>query len=113
MIRSSPPLFTQEVCNLVGCFRGKSALDQGVALIAIFFADGAGDDDLLAVFERIGRIDYDGVLRRDALQDFDAVAEITADGELLQYEPAIGADDRDESAFRPEKQRIDRHRKTV
>ena len=84
-----------------------------MALIAIFFADGAGDGDRFAVFERIGRIDYDSVLRRNALEDFDAVTEITADGELLQYKPAIETDDRDESSFRPEKQRIDRHRKTV
>jgi hypothetical protein len=43
----------------------------------------------------------------------DAVTEIAADGELLQHEPAIGADDGDESAFRPEKQCIDGHRKPV
>src|SRR5580704_6230427 len=84
-----------------------------LALIAIFFAARAGDGDRFAVFERIGRIDYDAALRRNTLEYFDAVTEITADGELLQHKPAIGTDDCDESPFRPEKQRIDRHRKTV
>src|ERR1700676_2915991 len=40
-------------------------------LIGVF---RAGDGNLLAVFQRVGGINYDGVLRFNTLEHFDAVA---------------------------------------
>ncbi len=55
---------------------------------------GAGDADLIAVGNAVGRRDDDAVVRRDARRQFDIAAEIAGDGHGLEQHLVVGADGR-------------------
>ena len=69
--------------------------------------------NLLAIFQRIGRIDHDGIAVINAFENFDAVAEVPADGQLLERKAVIRADDGRHGAFGTEEQGVDGQREAL
>ena len=68
---------------------------------------------LLPSFERIGRVNHDRVLRFDALENLDTIAEIAPDGQLFLDEAVIRPNNGDHGAFGPEEQGIYRDGKPM
>src|SRR6266702_7091875 len=56
---------------------------------------GAGDADLIAVGDAVGRRDDDAVVRRDTGRQFDILAEVAGDGDGLEQHLVVSADGRD------------------
>jgi len=64
------------------------------------------DVHLLAVFERVWRVENDPIVRLEPVKNFEAGAVIAADGERLQACVVIGIDHYGAESFGAEEQRV-------
>src|SRR5579871_5128878 len=65
------------------------------------------DHHALTLFQRIRRVDDDGILQREPLEYLYAGTKIPADGEPMETDAVVRAYDRRHRPLRPEQQRID------